>query len=258
MSSYSCWANHSFVICQQKTCATWLHHGNCVKNASFRTNPMPVCTRKAPKGIDYCMAENPAGVAGLHAAKGLRALFWRSNWTSAGKKRAFGLCWMDNRLLFPLFLLSPWGKDACISCVVDTILSEDLLHCINAWSSYASTRTSTAKHHDECDIIASLTGMRNEYHDKHTLLCLCPHTCYSHAASQCEVDMTTIQLLSDPKTPRKASVCWTLTVRDVQIKQATGAKGPEIGKITDELIKWQLAHPDATQQDAEAWLSKLS
>ena len=70
--------------------------------------------------------------------------------------------------------------------------------------------------------------------------------------------MTTIQLLSDPKTRRKASVWWTLTVLDVQIKQATGAKGPEIGKITDELIKWQLAHPDATQQDAEAWLSKLS
>lgn len=43
----------------------------------------------------------------------------------------------------------------------------------------------------------------------------------------------------------------------VQIKHATGAKGPEIGKITDELVKWQLAHPHASQQDAEAWLSHL-
>ncbi|KAL3159903.1 hypothetical protein ABBQ38_010300 [Trebouxia sp. C0009 RCD-2024] len=42
-----------------------------------------------------------------------------------------------------------------------------------------------------------------------------------------------------------------------QIKHATGAKGPEIGKITDELVKWQLAHPHASQQDAEAWLSHL-
>lgn len=41
----------------------------------------------------------------------------------------------------------------------------------------------------------------------------------------------------------------------VQIISATGAKGPEISKITSELVKWQLARPDATQQDAEAWLS---
>ena len=125
MSSYCCWATHSFVIYQQKACANWLHHGNCVKNASSRTNPMPVCTRKQPNGIDYCMAEKPGGVAGLHAAKGLRALCWRSNWTSAGKKRASGLCWMDNRLISPLFLFPPLGKDACIACVVGTILSED-------------------------------------------------------------------------------------------------------------------------------------
>lgn len=41
----------------------------------------------------------------------------------------------------------------------------------------------------------------------------------------------------------------------VQIIGATGAKGPEISKITGELVKWQLARPDATVQDAEAWLS---
>lgn len=39
-----------------------------------------------------------------------------------------------------------------------------------------------------------------------------------------------------------------------QIKKATGAEREQMGKITDNLVQWQLAHPDATQQDAEEWL----
>ena len=41
----------------------------------------------------------------------------------------------------------------------------------------------------------------------------------------------------------------------VQIKAATGAAGPELGKMADKLMQWQLAHPDASQQDAEQWLT---
>jgi len=41
----------------------------------------------------------------------------------------------------------------------------------------------------------------------------------------------------------------------LQIKKATGATGPQIRKITEKLMQWQLAHPDATQQEAEQWLS---
>lgn len=43
----------------------------------------------------------------------------------------------------------------------------------------------------------------------------------------------------------------------VQIKAATGAAGPELGKMADKLMQWQLAHPDASQQDAEQWLTSL-
>ena len=57
--------------------------------------------------------------------------------------------------------------------------------------------------------------------------------------------------------PEGQGVCVCDRLLAVQIISATGAKGPEISKITGELVKWQLARPDATQQDAEAWLSKL-
>ena len=43
----------------------------------------------------------------------------------------------------------------------------------------------------------------------------------------------------------------------MQIKKGSGATGPEIGKITDKLVQWQLAHPDATEEDAKQWLSTL-
>lgn len=58
-------------------------------------------------------------------------------------------------------------------------------------------------------------------------------------------------------------LCWvaqsfTLTAfHGMQIKKATGATGSRIGKITEDLVKWQLAHPNATQKDAETWLSNV-
>ncbi|DBA72537.1 hypothetical protein WJX79_010559 [Trebouxia sp. C0005] len=51
---------------------------------------------------------------------------------------------------------------------------------------------------------------------------------------------------------------WRPLLNGQQIKAATGAAGPQIGKITDKLMQWQLAHPDASQQDAKQWLSSLS
>ncbi|DBB09878.1 hypothetical protein WJX82_001683 [Trebouxia sp. C0006] len=50
---------------------------------------------------------------------------------------------------------------------------------------------------------------------------------------------------------------WLALLDGQQIKAATGAAGPQIGKITHKLMQWQLAHPDASQQDAKQWLSSL-
>ncbi|DBB02922.1 TPA: hypothetical protein ACH3X1_013524 [Trebouxia sp. C0004] len=51
---------------------------------------------------------------------------------------------------------------------------------------------------------------------------------------------------------------WRPLLDGQQIKAATGAEGPQIGKITDKLMQWQLAHPDASQQDAKQWLSSYN
>ena len=48
---------------------------------------------------------------------------------------------------------------------------------------------------------------------------------------------------------------WCLIRLLLQIKQASGAVGPKIGEITDKLVQWQLAHPDATEDEAMRWLS---
>ena len=51
----------------------------------------------------------------------------------------------------------------------------------------------------------------------------------------------------------KASRCrWLL-----QIMKATGIKGPQMKQITEKLLHWQLAHPDATKSDAEAYLTTI-
>ena len=52
----------------------------------------------------------------------------------------------------------------------------------------------------------------------------------------------------------KASGCgWLL-----QIMKATGIKGPQMKQVTEKLMQWQLAHPDATKADAEAYLTTIS
>ena len=42
-----------------------------------------------------------------------------------------------------------------------------------------------------------------------------------------------------------------------QIMKATGIKGPQMKKVTENLLHWQLAHPDATKEDADTYLSGL-
>lgn len=39
--------------------------------------------------------------------------------------------------------------------------------------------------------------------------------------------------------------------------KATGIKGPQMKQITEKLLHWQLAHPDATKSDAEAYLTTI-
>ena len=65
-----------------------------------------------------------------------------------------------------------------------------------------------------------------------------------------------LQVQRNLSGPYIGEVCTCDHSLAVQIISATGAKGPEISKITGELVKWQLARPDATQEDAETWLSK--
>lgn len=37
----------------------------------------------------------------------------------------------------------------------------------------------------------------------------------------------------------------------MQITGLTGARGPQIGKLQQQLLSWQLAHPDASRTLAE-------
>lgn len=70
-----------------------------------------------------------------------------------------------------------------------------------------------------------------------------------------------LQHVSLPGMQLLCCTCICLTIGSLvmlQIMKATGIKGPRMKQITEKLMHWQLAHPDATKEDAEQYLSVIS
>lgn len=44
----------------------------------------------------------------------------------------------------------------------------------------------------------------------------------------------------------------------LQIMKATGIKGPQMKQVTEKLMHWQLAHPNAVKEDAEQALKVIA
>lgn len=44
----------------------------------------------------------------------------------------------------------------------------------------------------------------------------------------------------------------------IQVMEAVGMKkaGPQLGRLTNALLAWQLGRPDATADEARAWLAQ--